>query len=408
MAAPDILTPYQRRLFGFLGVATFFEGFDHMAIAQILPALRDDMHLSEWETGLLVALVNLGTVIAYVLVRKADRWGRKSLLGATIVGYTLFSFLSGLAPNAIVFACLQLVARVFLIGEWVTSMVYAAEEFPASRRGQVIGVISAFASLGAVVCAALVPELVRLPWGWRSVYFAGTIPLVLVAFARRGLRETERFTKLTPAEREPTDLFAVLRTGYRPRVLLLAAVWFFVYVCTQTSITFWKQYAMDTLHFEERDVGRIIAIAAVVAMPFVFGVGPIIDRIGRRRAAVLVFVLTSLGCLGAYTLTSVPLLFVCVVFAVFGASGVIPILSAFNTELFPTQLRSDAFAWSNNLLGRVGYVLAPIAVGAAAERVGWGPAVAGTAIGPIVSLGLILAFLPETGGKELEETARLD
>src|SRR5687768_15498953 len=124
-------TPYQRRLFVFLSVATFFEGFDFIALTQILPNLRKDLGLDvEW-SGYLVAFINLGTVFAYALVRYADRWGRRRVLTVTIAGYTLFSFLSGLSPNVFVFAVLQLLARIFLIAEWATSNVVAAEEFPA-------------------------------------------------------------------------------------------------------------------------------------------------------------------------------------------------------------------------------------------------------------------------------------
>src|SRR5215204_2261461 len=128
-------TPYQRRLFLFLSVATFFEGFDFIALSQILPNLRKDLGLGvEW-SGYLVTFINMGTVLAYPLVRLADRWGRRRVLTVTIAGYTLFSFLSGLSPNVYVFAVLQLLARVFLIAEWATSTVVAAEEYPAARRG---------------------------------------------------------------------------------------------------------------------------------------------------------------------------------------------------------------------------------------------------------------------------------
>jgi len=34
---PVPFTAYQRRLFVFLGVATFFEGYDFIAISQLLP-----------------------------------------------------------------------------------------------------------------------------------------------------------------------------------------------------------------------------------------------------------------------------------------------------------------------------------------------------------------------------------
>jgi putative MFS transporter len=92
---------------------------------------------------------------------------------------------------------------------------------------------------------------------------------------------------------------------------------------------------------------------------------------------------------------------------IFGTTAVLPVMNAYTTELFPTELRSDAFAWANNLLGRMGAVVAPLGVGAAAGVYGWGPAVAATALGPMVALALILWKLPETSGIELEQTSTL-
>jgi putative MFS transporter len=48
-------------------------------------------------------------------------------------------------------------------------------------------------------------------------------------------------------------------------------------------------------------------------------------------------------------------------------------------------------------------VFSPLAVGFAASRVGWGPAVAATSIAPLIALGLIFWLMPETRAKELEE-----
>ncbi len=408
MSSPDALTPYQRKLFLFLGVATFFEGFDQMALAQLLPTLRSEMHLGDVETGLLLSFTNVGTVLAYLLVRQADRIGRKPILSITIAGYTIFSFLTALVSSPVLFGVLQLLARIFLIGEWAVSMVYAAEEFPASKRGNVIGIISAWSSLGAVVCVGVVPLLVRSPLGWRTVYLVGTVPLLLLAVARRGLRETARFESLDAAQRAPASLFRIFRTPYVGRLLQLSLIWGLTYLCTQTAVTFFKQYAVEDLHMEDTRVGLLISVAAVIAMPLVFGVGKLLDGLGRRRAAIVIFTLTSVGCFGAYTLRGEALLFVPVVLSIFGAAAVLPVLNAWSTELFPTDLRGDAFAWANNLLGRIGYVSAPLLVGFAADSVGWGAAVASTAIFPMLALGFALRWLPETRGRELEATAALD
>ena len=155
------LSPYQRRLFGFLSVATFFEGYDFFTLTQLLTNIRAEFQLGYAAAGWLLAVINAGTVAAYLLVGLADRWGRRRVLSVTILGYTVFTLLSGLAPNVWLFGAFQFVARVFLIGEWATSMVIAAEEFPAARRGMVVGVVQAASALGGVVCAGLVPVLSR-------------------------------------------------------------------------------------------------------------------------------------------------------------------------------------------------------------------------------------------------------
>lgn len=397
------LSSYQRRLFFFLSVATFFEGYDFLALAQLLPSIRADFGLSPAAAGALVGAINVGTVLAYLLVRLADRWGRRRVMSVTIVGYTLCSALTAASTDAISFGAAQLLARVFLIAEWAVAMVYAAEEFPADRRGMVIGVIQGCAGLGGVICAAVVPLLLKAPLGWRTVYLVGAVPLVLMAVARRSLRETARFAA---RKEEPRGGFAAIwSTPFRGRLIRVALCWFLVYVCSNTAITFWKEFALSERGWTDQQVGASVAVAALVAMPLSFAAGKLIDVIGRRAGAVLISLVLSSSTVAAYLLHGRVALTVALVGAIFTASAVLVVFNAITAELFPTELRADAFAWANNLLGRVGYVAAPLAVGAAAERIGWGPAVASTAVGPFLALLIVLASFPETTGRELEETA---
>jgi putative MFS transporter len=367
------LTSYQKRLFVFLSVATFFEGYDFMALSQILPNLRADMALSEAQGGLLGSVISLGTVLAFVLVRLADRWGRRRVLAITILGYAAFTFLTGLSRAPYDFALYQFIARVFLIAEWALCMVIAAEEYPAEKRGFVIGVIQASNSLGSITCAAIAPFLLQTSPGWRMVYFVGVLPLLLLAYARRGLKETTRYAEYAAARQETRhSLFAILRSPYRTRVLQMALIWGLTYICTNTAVLFWKEFAVGQRGFTDGEVGKAVAIASIGALPFVFFIGKLLDTWGRRAAIAL-----------------------------------LALLNTYTTELFPTEMRADAFAWSNNLLGRIGYVIAPGIVGWAAGYMGWGNAVSLTAISVIAALILILALLPETSRRELEETAQL-
>lgn len=401
-------TPYQWRLFVFLSVATFFEGFDMFALTQILPSLQAEWRLSKFEVGALAAVTNFGTMLAYLLVRRADRWGRRRVMSVTIAGYTITSLLTAAAQGPVSFALLQCLARVFLIGEWATAMVYAAEEFPATRRGSVVGIIQAIASLGAIVCAGVVPLMLKTDLKWRTIYLVGAIPLVIVAFARRTLRESERFEKVkAEGLARPRGLFDIWKTPHKKRVIQLALIWSFTYVCTQNTITFFKAFAIEERHWTDAQVGKAVSIAAVISLPLLFFVGRMLDWLGRRKGALVVYGSLVFGCLGAFTLRTHGLVVVSLVLAVFAQSAVLALLNAYTGELFPTEARGDAFAWANNLLGRVGYVLSPLALGALAEVTGWGPAVASTTIFAAFALVFLWLWLPETKGKELEETAKM-
>lgn len=413
------LTPYQRTLLFFLSVATFFEGYDFMALAQILPNVRADMGLADAAGPQLLMVINAGGIAAYALIRKADVWGRKRVFVLTIAGYTLSTLATAFAPNVYAFAAAQFVARIFLLAEYALSMVYAAEEFPADRRGFAIGVIQGFASFGTILCAGIVPKLITLPGllpgigsGWRNVYVIGAVPLLIVAVLRRGLKETQRFTDAHVAQDQGAQspaaqpLTRILVSGYRPRVLLLASIWFLTYMCTQVAVMLWKEFAVHERGLTDKDVGGMFALAALASLPCVFMLGRALDRLGRRTTAVIVFLALIGSTVACYSLHSKAALTLALVFGIFAGSGVLPVLNAYTAEMFPTELRADAYAWSNNLLGRLGGILSPPLVQAMLPSMGWS-AVSLTAIFPALALILILTRLPETRGQELEQTSAL-
>lgn len=406
-ASTSPLTPYQRRLFWFLSVATFFEGFELYALSQLLPNIRRDMGLSPKEAGLMVSVIGVGSVLAYLLIRQADLWGRRRVLSITIVGYALSSCLTGLMPSAPGFALCQLAARAFLFSEYAVAAIYAAEEFPAERRGGFIGMLQVVNIVGGVVCAGIIPLLLKTPLGWRSVYWVGVLPLLLMALARRGLRETARFTQQLQQGIPRSSPFRIFRTPYRNRMLLLGLIWALTLLCTGNAATFWKEFAQAERGLSDAEVGLCFAIAAVTAIPLLYVFGKLLDRFGRRRSGVLCYGAIILGVLGAFTATTKVALILSLISLMGLGAAVQPVLNALTTELFPTELRGDAYAWSSNLLGRMALVVSPLIVGSSAAQLGWATTLRLTTIGPMIACVLVLTVLPETSGRELEVTSEL-
>lgn len=402
------ISTYHWKLLAFLSVSSFFEGYDFIIVSQLLPHLRQEWGLDRPASGLLITVINAGTVAAYFVVRLSDRLGRRRMLMATILGYAACTFLSGLAQDPVSFAAAQFSARLFLTAEWVTAMVYAAEEFPAERRATMIGIISAFASLGAIVCAGAMPLLLQGPWQWRTAYFVGILPLILIAYARRNIRETRRFQEQAattdPSQRR--SFFYIWTTPYRGRLIQLAIIWGCCYVSANVAIQFWADFALNERGLSTAQIGTMIAIAAVCSAPLLFFAGKVIDVLGRRKSAVIFFSMISSGIVLSYTLSNPVLLVISLWLAIFGLGAYLPLLNAYTSELFPTDIRSDAFAWANNLLGRITFVFAPTVVGWYAVG-GWSDPVRFTAVFPVIAMLLILWWLPETSKRELEVTSSL-
>jgi putative MFS transporter len=395
------LTPYQRKLFVFLSVATFFEGFDYIALTQLLQPIREEYGLTYPQGQLLVSFINVGAVAAYGLIRYADVGGRRRVLSITIAGYTTFSLLSAFANSAWLFGLLQFAARTFLLAEYAVSMVYVVEEFPADRRAFATGVIQGVNSLGSIVCAGVVPMLLKLPWGFRSVYLVGGVPLLLVMFLRRGIRDTQRF--LDREATAPSSLLRIFKTPHWRRLPLLASIWALTYLCTYVLINNFKDYAMLERGFDDAQVSLALVVAALGSMPLVFMSGKLLDVLGRKPGAAVIFIATSVSTWLAFTAHGFWVITLGLTGCIFAASAVLPVLNSITLELFPTDVRADGYGWSNNLLGRIGYIAGPALVGALSPRLGIGYATALTGIFPLLALVLILRFIPETGGKELED-----
>lgn len=394
------------RLIFFLCVATFFDGYDFMAITQILPNLRSDMGINEFEVGILISFINVGALISFFLIRTSDKIGRKRLLNITIIGYTLSTALTGFAPDIYWFALFQFLGRIFLVAETAIAFVYAAEEFPAEKRAFAIGLIQGSLSLGMIFCAAVVPILINTEFGWRSVYYVGILPLFLVAIIRRTLDESKRFVEKDLVE-ERIELKTAWDSPYKKRIIKMGLIWLFTFFCTQSAFMFWKEFAVHERNFSDGDVGLAVSLASLISLPFIFFTGKFIDWVGRKKATVVIFLIEIFAVYACYSFYEFIPLTISLIFGVFGISAVLIVINTYTTELFPTKIRSSAFAWSNNIIGRIGFIISPVLVGSLAKSIGWGFSVKITAIGLVIALIMILTLLPETNKKELEETSLL-
>jgi MFS transporter, putative metabolite:H+ symporter len=402
-----------------VSTASFFEGYDFIILNLVLPFLSSEFALSVLESGLAVSAIAVGTIGALFVLRLGDYFGRKALLMWTVLGYTAATALTAASHSIYGFVAMQFLARVFLVAEWGTSTVIIAEELPATKRGIGISVVQGMAGIGAVVGSAIFPLVAKVALGWRAMYLIGIVPLIIVFFIRRSLKETRRYAEMRKVTPDKPKWTEILGRKYRKNLVLMALLWLFMYLGYTPLQTFYTTYALKDVGLREGQVGLIIAIAFILGLSGYVAAGKLMDKWGRKPTCILFFSVGSLSTALAFNAPhTMWAMGITLVVGIFFSTSYLPLASTYTTELFPTRLRASASAWTNNTLGRIGMVLAPTLVGLLASAFarptggagngplsGLGPAVSILGIAPLLCAAIVL-FLPETKNKELEEISR--
>ncbi|HLH19532.1 MAG TPA: MFS transporter, partial [Bryobacteraceae bacterium] len=229
------LTRNQIRGFQAAWAGWALDGMDSFIYALVLdPALRDLLPRSGipadaanvgFYGGLLFAIFLVGWGCGLVWGPIADRFGRVRTLALTILCYSLFTFLGGVAANVWQLAAFRFLAGAGIGGEWTLGGVFVAEEWPERMRERGAAWLHTGYYFG-IFLAALVNWVVGARWGWRAVFAAGGTPALLVAFIRYGVAEPGRWRKRRATVRAREAFAAIFSPEYRRRTLVNSALLF--------------------------------------------------------------------------------------------------------------------------------------------------------------------------------------
>src|SRR5882762_420444 len=184
---------YLWQLLGLLIPATIFEGYDITIFHLCTPDIAATFHLGNQAIGVIASIVRFGTVMSFLVIASSDRIGRKPVISVTVLGYGLFTMLTGLSRGLVTFTLFQSCSQVFLASEFGMAIIIISEEFPDELRGRAIAGFHMAAFVGVAVAGQLYGYMADSSWGWRGMYLLGIAPLLLVAFLRQYVRETARF-----------------------------------------------------------------------------------------------------------------------------------------------------------------------------------------------------------------------
>jgi len=229
------------------------------------------------------------------------------------------------------------------------------------------------------------------------------------------MKETRRFEeekkKRERGEITPKQAFlAAWAPRYRRNLVLVGMVYLMRSIPFFGATAWWAFYAERERGFTETDVAIYILVAYGIGCVGYYVCGRLMERIGRRPTAMLYFLGGVISAVVLFQTSDRVVSFFALMLAVGFGLGVQPVLSAFGTELFPTEIRGQAAAWVRNWFEIAGYVFGPALVGVLGDHstgaIGnIGDTVSLLMIMQLPGLFLIWKYMPETRGLELEDIA---
>jgi putative MFS transporter len=393
----------------------FFYAYVITIYALTVPLISAEYHVS---TAVLSGTVGSIFLIGYTLGTIAfgvggDVFGRKLMLGISIIGYGLITALTALASGIYSLATFRFLTGVGGGGELSIGSPYVTEVWGRERRATGIGLMYSFYPLGYLFSVGVVALITPL-WGWRAVYVFSLVPALVILLLRCRLEESPRFTavlsELKRSQSERVGLITALRDPDCRRRLLVGFLVFSSLTYGYYAMAFYiPAYVVHQYHLQAAS-----GAAGVVAL-FTTGVliggllgGFIGDWIGRRVPAIVVAIFgmavtllwwNSDSSLGAFCVLAVLGGFV------LGFEWTLGIV--YVNELFPTEIRASGFGLSAGL-GRIVSIAAPIVTQVLASSLGVAEAIQiSAAIWLLLIVGYFISH--ETRGLELEDrVAQLD
>ncbi len=374
-------------------------------VTQTVDYVATTFDASNAQIGVVTAVTRVGTLIALVGGALADRVGRRRLLLWSVALVCVSTVLSAAAPNLLTFGFAQVIVRGSVNLAFAIAFIAAVEEAPEGSRTYTIAIVGIASGLGFVLGALLLPLADIHAQAWRGLYALGGVGLFFLPNISRRLTETKRYEALV-ARNAPRGRFSeVVDRTYGRRFALLCVAGFLLNLFLAPESQFTNRYLSDERGFS--GLGILILRACTQAIPALAAAyigGRLAESAGRRRVATQGLLLGSFG-IAAFFLTGGPVLWLMLALGTIGQSISGPALSAFGTELFPTEVRGTAGA-GLTVTSVLGSAAGLLIVGYLAEPLGSvGRALALTAIAPVIVAVFMIKRLPEAKGLLLDDVS---
>jgi putative MFS transporter len=385
-----------------MGSATFFDAFNALSIAFVLPILVPLWHITAPEIGIMIGASYVGQVIgALAFSSAAERYGRVPCAAAATAIYAVMSLACAGAWSFSALLVCRFIQGIGVGGEMPVAAVYISELSKARGRGRFFMLYEMIFPIGLMVTGQVGAVLVPL-WGWQIMFLIGGIPGLVIAFLLLRLPESPRWLigkgRLAEAEAVVMRLEAaasntgaapsatppvvtlpaqvpvpprargswseLLSPAYRGRTLIVWVLWAAAYLIAN-SLNNWMPTLYTTVyHLGLPQALRAASMTNVAQVALVLLCAMVIDRTGRKYWMMGAFglgaVLLSVLAFGGTQDVSWVIVFSTLSYGLVGSIAAVVYL--YTPEIYPTRMRAIGTGVATSWL-RVASAIGPTLVG---------------------------------------------
>jgi len=399
--------PAERRTFWGCFCGWTLDSFDNQVLSFLLPALMAAWHFSKTEAGLIATSSLLAAAVGgWISGILSDRHGRVRVLTGSIIWFTAFSVAAGFTTSYHQLLIVRALQGLGFGAEWAVGAALMAEVINPIHRGKALGLVQSGFSVGwalAAVITGLLLAYLPASIAWRSAFWVGVVPALVVLLIRRYIPEPEVFREMKKAT--GGAVVATWRSSFRRDVRrwsLLAALLVTGLQASSYAIMIW----LPTMLIQVRH----LPVSSVAMMATMMSVGSFIGQVGfaylndsfGRRFTAIAFCIFSASITACYLFVPMdPWMLALLGFPVgMGINGAFAGIGPMLSELFPTEIRTTCMGFSYNVGKSLGAMSVAL-VGAVAERMGMVGSIALFCFVGYFCALLALTFLPETRGRDL-------
>ncbi|PQZ87830.1 MFS transporter [Arthrobacter sp. MYb222] len=415
------------------GLGFMFDAWDVTLNGALIPLVAEEWGLDRPTAALLGTSNLVGMALgAFLWGGIADRYGRKNAFSLTLLMFSLFTILGALSPNFGFFVAFRFLAGVGLGGCIPVDYALVGEFTPAKLRGRVLTAMDGWWPVGAALSFFVSGWVMATADNWRLILAVMILPAFMVYLVRRSMPESPLFLAAKGRDAEARAVIDQLveRTGATEREYIIAPVelekaprwweqvaslWRYSWKITATS---WLLFMTILLVYylaltwlpsilTEAGMAQSASFFATAVMALMGLVGVVlaallVERVGRKWLLAISAPISGIVLVIVAQNLHIPATAIAWVL-VFGVvvQVAIPVLYAYVSELYPTELRASGFGWASTM-SRFAAGFGPLLFAALWPVVGLGWLFAGATALVLVAVVFMSRFAPETRGMSLD------